>query len=181
MELKDYCNCDICIALQQMGYNEPSEYTWAHNCRVSDEILVKHPGLSDSGYMDLIDEYGGPYEREEVYHTYIEPIKRFSRNSLIDTDFGEICSCVHLYDAQKWLRKEKEICVEVYACAGGFMWELCKPFRTDSFSGGTTIYVTNDEDNPKLNDCGKFDEWEDALEDGIKVAVKILQEKRENV
>ena len=84
-----------------------------------------------------------------------------------------------LYEAQKFLRKEKEICVEVYACAGGFMWELCKPFRTDSFSGGTTIYVTDDEDNPKLNDCGKFDEWEDALEDGIKMAVKVVKE-REN-
>ena len=84
-----------------------------------------------------------------------------------------------LYEAQKFLRKEKEICVEVYACAGGFMWELCKPFRTDSFSGGTTIYVTDDEDNPKLNDCGKFDEWEDALEDGLKMAVKVVKE-REN-
>lgn len=86
---------------------------------------------------------------------------------------------VTLYEAHKFLRKEKEICVEVYACAGGFMWELCKPFRTDSFSGGTTIYVTDNEDNPKLNDCGKFDEWEDALEDGIRVAVKVVKE-REN-
>ena len=167
MELTDYCNCDICIALQQMGYNEPSEYTWVHNCRVSDEILVKHPGLSDSGYMDLIDEYDGPYKREEVYHTYIEPIKRFSRNSLIDTDFGEICSCVHLYEAQTWLRKNKQIHISITLYMEGYAATI-KHF-----------YVFEGEfawKEPIILQCRKSQE--EALLEGIKEAVKLLKEEK---
>lgn len=164
---KDYCNCDICISLQQMGYNEPSEYTWAHNCRVSDEILVKHPGLSDSGYMDLIDEYDGPYKREEVYHTYIEPIKRFSRNSMIDTDFGEICSCVHLYDAQTWLRKTHNLHISIkpYPCEDGLMWM----YEIRQFTPYLVCVIKNKTG---------FREAEEALLGGIKEAVKLLKEEK---
>lgn len=82
---------------------------------------------------------------------------------------------VHLYDAQKWLREEKRICVEVDSCAGGYVWELCKAHHTDWFSGGTTIYTEEDPNNPLLNDCGKYDSFEVALLEGVKKAVKILK------
>ena len=166
---KDYCNCDICIALQQMGYNESSEYTWAHNCRVSDEILDKYPGLSDSGYMDLIDEYGGIYKREEVYHTYIEPIKRFSRNSMIDTDFGEICSCVHLYDAQKFLRKEKKIHVEVPIAFNKYFYELFKTDEYDKHCGIQKVLVLG---------TNGYESHEEAHLEGIKEAINLLKEEK---
>ena len=87
---------------------------------------------------------------------------------------------VHLYDAQKWLR-EKRICVEVDCCAGGYVWELCKAYHNDLFSGGTTIYTHYCEDNainPLLNDCGKYDSYEEALLEGIKEAIKILKEEK---
>ena len=87
---------------------------------------------------------------------------------------------VHLYDAQKWLREEKRICVEVDCCASGYVWELCKAYQGDWFSGGTTIYTHYCEDNYNnalLNDCGKYNSYEDALSEGIKEAVKILKEK----
>ena len=86
---------------------------------------------------------------------------------------------VHLYDAQKWLREEKRICVEVDCCAGGYVWELCKAYHKDWFSGGTTIYTHYCEDNAintLLNDCGKYDSYEEALSEGIKEAVKMLKE-----
>ena len=85
-----------------------------------------------------------------------------------------------LYDAQKWLREEKRICVEVDCCTGGYVWELCKAYHKDWFSGGTTIYTHCCEDNainPLLNDCGKYDSYEEALLEGIKQAIKILKEK----
>lgn len=85
-----------------------------------------------------------------------------------------------LYEAQKWLREEKRICVEVDCCAGGYTWELCKAYQGDWFSGGTTIYTHYCEDNYNnalLNDCGKYDSYEEALSKGIKEAVKILKEK----
>lgn len=83
---------------------------------------------------------------------------------------------VHLYEAQKFLREEKDIHIEVYACAGGYIYELCKAYKPNSFSGGTTIYTPNDVDNPKLNDAGRYDNFETCLSEGIKEAVKILKE-----
>ena len=82
-----------------------------------------------------------------------------------------------LYEAQKWLREEKDIHIEVYACAGGYIYELCKAYKPNSFSGGTTIYTPKDVDNPKLNDAGRYDDFEMCLSEGIKEAVKILKEK----
>ena len=81
-----------------------------------------------------------------------------------------------LYEAQKWLREEKDIHIEVYACAGGYIYELCKAYKSDSFSGGTTIYTPNDVDNPKLNDAGRYDDFETCLLEGIKKAVKVLKD-----
>ena len=86
-----------------------------------------------------------------------------------------------LYEAQKCLREEKRICVEVDCCAGGYVWELCKAYHNDWFSGGTTIYTHYCEDNainPLLNDCGKYDSYEEALLEGIKEAIKILKENK---
>ena len=82
--------------------------------------------------------------------------------------------------AMKWLREEKRICVEVDCCASGYTWELCKAYQGDWFSGGTTIYTHYCEDNYNnalLNDCGKYESYEDALLEGIKEAVRILKEK----
>ena len=86
-----------------------------------------------------------------------------------------------LYSAQKWLREEKRICVEVDCCTSGYVWELCKAYHKDWFSGGTTIYTHYCEDNainPLLNDCGKYDSYEEALVEGIKQAIYILKEEK---
>lgn len=92
-------------------------------------------------------------------------------------ELDKILRMVTLYNAQKWLREEKDIHIEVYACAGGYIYELCKAYKPNSFSGGTTIYTPNDVDNPKLNDAGRYKTYEEALSEGIKEAVKILKEK----
>ena len=89
---------------------------------------------------------------------------------------------VLLYSAQKWLREEKRICVEVDCCASGYVWELCKAYQGTWFSGGTTIYThycEDNENNKLLNDCGKYNTYEDALSEGIKEAVKILKENKD--
>ena len=84
-------------------------------------------------------------------------------------------SNILLYEAQKWLREEKRICVEVDCCAGGYVWELCKAYHKDWFSGGTTIY--DNAIDAMLNDCGRYDSYEEALSEGVRRAVKILKEK----
>ena len=93
-------------------------------------------------------------------------------------ELDKILRMVTLYNAQKWLREEKDIHIEVYACAGGYIYELCKAYKPNSFSGGTTIYTPDDVDNPKLNDAGRYDSYEEALSEGIKSAVKRLKDKQ---
>ena len=95
----------------------------------------------------------------------------YPEHEILSYDFNLL-----LYEAQKWLREEKNIHIEVYACAGGYIYELCKAYKPSSFSGGTTIYTPNDVDNPKLNDAGRYDNFEPCLLDGIKEVVKILKE-----
>jgi hypothetical protein len=94
------------------------------------------------------------------------------------SEFGSIeipinSGLIQLYEAQKWLREEKRICVEVDCCAGGYVWELCKAYHKDWFSGGTTIY--DNAIDAMLNDCGRYDSYEEALSEGIKEAVKLLK------
>ena len=130
MNRKDFCDFDVCLAFKELGYNEGSNYTYWNHCRISDEMIEKHPGLSDSGYMDLTDAYGGPYKVDEVYKHYIEPLKRFSRNSMIDNEMGELCSCVHLYDAQKWLREEKNLHITIFSSSQeSWMYRITKPHQ----------------------------------------------------
>ena len=107
------------------------------------------------------------------------PLKRMKVKNGIDGKITEDTIVpVLLYEAQKWLRKEKNIHIEVYACVRGYIYELCKAYKPDSFSGGTTIYTPNDVDNPKLNDAGRYDDFEICLLEGINEAIKILKENK---
>lgn len=153
---KDYCDYDTCVALKEMGYKVPtSAYYMPHH---KDLIWVSNP-------------FRGGYVIDCFY----------SHNSLPkDVMTANFIDAPTLWEAQKWLREEKRICVEVDCCASGYVWELCKAYQGDWFSGGTTIYTHYCEDNannPLLNDCGKYNSYEDALLDGIKEAVKILKEE----
>ena len=96
------------------------------NTRFSDEILEKHPGLSDCAYMDLEKKYGGPYSKKELYKTYIEPAEFTNRNSLIDSDDSKVvfCSAPYCIDAATWLTENKNIHITTrpYYCEDGLYW-----------------------------------------------------------
>ena len=162
LENKDYCDYETCVALRELGYNQSSEYTFCKHCRVSDEILEKYDGLSDSGYLDLVDEYGGPYKRDEVYKQYIEPLKRWSRNTMLDEMLGELCSCVHLYDAQKWLREEKGMLLQPTYLELSDEW----------------ICVIRDKNKRHGHSAQKQKNYEEALSEGIKATIEILKEEQ---
>ena len=162
MEIKDYCDFDTCLDLKALGYDKGCEYTYCNHCRVSDEILEKHPGLSDSGYQDLIDKYGGPYKIDEVYKHYIEPLKRFSRNSMIDDEMGELCSCVHLYDAQDFLLTIMKLHITVFSSSQeSWMYRITKPHQAL-------------EDGAYGED---FPSFKDALHNAIIECINIIQNK----
>jgi hypothetical protein len=130
--------------------------------------------LKELGYVGICDAYYELTGSEDYNRDSFEIL--YTRDFIHPDDIDRVAAPL-LYQAQKWLREEKEIHIEVYACAGGYIYELCKAYKPNSFSGGTTIYTPNDVDNPKLNDTGRYDDFETCLSEGIKEAVKILKEK----
>jgi hypothetical protein len=53
--------------LRDLGFNEYCNVSWRYHTIVNPKIKEKHPGLSDDGYLELCEEYGGTYKRSEVY------------------------------------------------------------------------------------------------------------------
>lgn len=142
--------------------------------------------LNEKDYCDYetcvaLKELGYKGISRFFYATKESPLRRYSYDQILTTRIADSVGhtlAISLYVAQKWLRDEKKIHIEIYACAGGYMWELCKAYETTTFSGGTTIYVCDDVATPKLNDAGRYDSYEEALLDGIKEAVKLLKEEK---
>ena len=156
LNYKDYCDYETCVALKELGYKVP---TSAYYMPKNSQLIF------------VINQFRGGAAMDCFY----------SNNSLSkECMASDFIDAPTMWEAQKWLREEKRICVEVDCCAGGYVWELCKAYNKDWFSGGTTIYVHYCEDNSintLLNDCGKYESYEDALLEGIKEAVKILKEE----
>ena len=71
--------------------------------------------------------------------------------------------------AKKFLREEYNIHIEVWRSAGGWGWNL------DKADNGTGMGDSGDE-GP--NDSGTWDEYEDALNDGIEKACTIIIDKK---
>lgn len=121
---KDFCSFGTSSFLKDAGYVDPTRYSYIKNTRVSDEIMEKHPGLSDDGYMDLIKEYGGTYDRKDVYKTYIEIEEVYHKNSFLDADPWVICSAPTHQDAVNWILNKYNIWISAkpYVCEDGILW-----------------------------------------------------------
>jgi hypothetical protein len=80
-------------------------------------------------------------------------------------ELDKILRMVTLYNAQKWLREEKRIIVEVFV---------------DDDSNTPITYNIYKDGECVCHHHGKYwsvKEWSEALSEGIKEAVKILKEK----
>ena len=154
---KDYCDYETCVALKELGYKVPTSAYYMPN---------------DKQLLFVSNPYRGGY----IFDCF------YSRNSFPeDVVTHDYIDAPTMSEVKKWLREEKKICVEIDCTASGYVWELCKAYHGGWFSGGTTIYVHYCEDNsinPLLNDCGKYESYEDALFEGIKEAVKLLKRSK---
>jgi hypothetical protein len=72
---------------------------------------------------------------------------------------------------KRWLINNHGIEVLAYCNASGWLWEINKAFSKDSFSGGTNINWSN-YSGP--NDSGGWDEYDDAFDDGLYEALKLI-------
>lgn len=73
--------------------------------------------------------------------------------------------CPTLYVAQKWLRETKNLHIEIYRSAVGYGYAIVKA------NNGTW---QEDDDSRGPNDGGLWDTYEEALEAGIKEALKLI-------
>ena len=134
---KNYCDYDTCVALKELGYNQYTSlrsYAGKGGVRLWD--FDGEPNYKEGELIALSDMYDVPSDGNEV----AAPL---------------------LYEAQKWLREEKNIIILVdidYAWYYG-VYTLEGNNYAPHFSGG------------------ELGSYEEALSEGIKEAIKILKEK----
>ena len=98
------------------------------------------------------------------YATKESPLRRYSYDQILTTRIADAVGhtlAIHLYSAQKWLREEKKI--EVLALSKGMVGA---PYDAQVY---TEDYV--------IQEGIEYNSYEEALLEGIKEAVKILNNK----
>ena len=141
---KDYCDLDTCVALKELGFSEPT-LAYYHGFLLSKPLL----------YL-VIDEDCMPEDGVNVFDL-LSNSNKYKDSKNIDAPT--------LWEAQKWLREEKNIIVEVFV---------------DDDSDTPITYNIYKDGECVCHHHGRYwsvKEWNVALSEGIKEVIKILKEK----
>lgn len=92
------------------------------------------------------------------------PLKRMKVKNFIDGQFSDSIVTVLLYEAQKWLREEKGLFIEISIFLGKYDLDICN------------TKIEYDKTHKILCEICGFESYEEALSEGIKEAVKILKD-----
>ena len=135
--------------------------------------------LTEKDYCDYetcvaLCELGMRVASRKVYKEKDAPLKSSSRGIVYTVRTASAHGYVigiPLYEAQKWLREEKGIFVHI-----------SYPLRVENDVFWNYDVLDEAWDDGKQNPCicasgGLFDSYEEALQKGIKEAIKILKEK----
>ena len=134
---KDYCDYDTCVALKKLGYKEKTLAYYT-----SEGIFY--------------------WRRAYIYDVAIPDLAKSSNKEL----YKHVLDAVSLYEAQKWLREEKGIIVDVFV---------------DDDSDTPITYNIYKDGKCVCHHHGKYwsvKEWSEALLEGIKEAIKLLKEEK---
>ena len=139
---KDYCDYETCVALKELGCKVPtSAYYMPNNNQL---IFVSNP-------------FRGGYVIDCFYSHNSLP-KNVMTANYIDAPT--------MWEAQKWLREEKNIIVEVFV---------------DDDSDTPITYNIHKDGECVCHHHGKYwsvKEWSEALSEGIKETVRLLKEEK---
>ena len=140
---KDYCDYDTCVALKELGFNQYTTLrTYAGEGGVwLGELPNPEPDYKEGDLIALRHTYGIPMDGNEI-------------------------AAPSLYEAQKWLREERGVIVEVFV---------------DDDSDTPITYSIHKNGECVCHHHGKYwsvKEWSKALLEGIKEAVKLLKEEK---
>lgn len=141
---KDYCDYETCVALKELEFNEPT--------------LAYYNGFLPSKPLQylVIDEDCMPEDGVNVFDL-LSNSNKYKDSKNIDAPT--------LYEAQKWLREEKGVIVEVFV---------------DDDSDTPITYNIYKDGECVCHHHGMYwsvKEWNVVLAEGIKEAVKILKEE----
>lgn len=100
------------------------------------------------------------------------PLKRMKVKNFIDGQFSDSIVTVLLYEAQKWLREEKGIFVDVGLFNDGVFYYYIRQKENNYW---IEIYRSFFHDG-LFDDYGKFESYEEALSEGIKEAIKFMKD-----
>ena len=99
--------------LKENGFDEWCLFQYVNSYGVKESIIEKHGGLSDDGYLDLLKDYGGEYERDEVYENRIELKQVHTKNSMRIFFDKQICSAPHIFDAKMWFEEKYNVKLKI--------------------------------------------------------------------
>lgn len=114
--------------------------------------------LKELGYVGVSRYYYTQRDRKFHYDAYNKVYTVRAADAM-----GYVLA-IYLYEAQKWLREEKDIHIEIdrIGCSTGYDWQ---------------VSIIEMEYNLCKSVINNNKSYEDALSEGIKEAVKILKEK----
>ena len=139
---KDYCDYDTCVALKELGYKVPTSAYYVPN---------------DTTLYFVSNPFRGGYAIDCFY----------SHNSLRE---GVVTSnyidAPTMWEAQKWLREEKGIIVDVFVDD-----DSDTPITYNVHKDGECV-IHHHENYYSVKD------WNVALLEGIKEAIKLLKEEK---
>ena len=170
-----YADLECAVLLKEKGFNWFCEYMYAKRTRVSDEIYQKHPGLSDDGYLDLTDEYGGPYKYNDVYKTYLEPYKSYCKNTpeYLNEEWRRmVCAMPTLTQARAWLRTIHHIDIVVFPIKTGYKADVILPDEDDNTKLGCISLRVTTKNTSTDNPEEVFTQYEQAEQEAIRMAIK---------
>lgn len=157
---QDYVSLSLAKKLKDKKFDWFVKSMYAKVYGVREEIIQKYPGMSDSGYKDLLIGNDGPFREDEVYAYYEQPLPIGCSNK--DFYFENyphmICSRPTLYEAQKWLRIDHSIHIAIDFNQHGWYYK---------------IYDIKENERISSSD-GYAKTYEQALENGIEDALTYL-------
>ena len=178
---EEHVDIDGSLLLKEKGFDWPCRLMYAKNTRVADEIIKKHPGLSDDGYMDLMREYGGIYERDELYKTYKEPVQAVCRNTPEFLEEGlhrMICAIPTTAQARNWLRKIHRIDIVVRPEGEIYKADIIIPYKGDKTrKARIALPVSQPADNEPNGSTIYFNSYDEAEQVAILMAASYITKK----
>ena len=130
---KDYCDYETCVALKKLGYNEK---TLAY--------------YTSEGFFHWVRAY--------IYDVAIPDLA----NSSNKKPYKHIIDAMSLYEAQKWLREEKHLHIEV-------RW----------YSNMWYEYEVKEAEGKVIAEGCAFPTYEEALSTAVRMAVESLKENED--